>query len=246
MRSPSGFVIRGEGEPSAVPRWAKSQLEASANQSLDSLLQRLLAVYVQEGALDHVNNLESRTGNAFLVSQKEWLNKLLMMRCMWNVWSCETFCVLDSKGQPLPGSTKAVKDYLRQYAGLEISRLEKDVLRELDKLVQTGIKSNQPLLTSAYHVGAWIAMWQLILMYRQPTPSSFQKAQFRETSEELFNKVVVLYSALFRTKRALDHLIGAGSRVFDGKPIVAEAFEKAWASHTEFCKCANCYLETLF
>ncbi|KAK0632871.1 hypothetical protein B0T14DRAFT_505313 [Immersiella caudata] len=217
----------------AIALWARSQLKASANDSFDFLIQQLLVVYVEQRALDHANSLEPNTGDAFLKSQNEWLDKLLMMRCMWNVWSCETFCVLDSRGQPLTGSTKAVQDYLHQFAGLEISWLEKVVLRELDKL-QTGIKGDQPLLTSAYHIGVWIAMWQLIMMYRQPAPLWFQRAQFRETTEELFNKVVVLYSALFRTTKALNHLIGAGSRVFGGKPIVAEAFEKAWASHTKF------------
>ena len=67
-------------------------------------------------------------------------------------------------------------------------------------------------------------------------PLSSRRNQFRETTGELYNKVVVLYSGLFRTSKALENLQDAGTRVFGGNQNVCRAFEGAWKSHTGFCK----------
>jgi hypothetical protein len=216
-----GLVIIPGIHHDAIAQWSRKQLESSASQSFDSLVQQLLL------ALDHANSLVS--GRFSVNSQEHWLSKLLKMRCMWNVWSCKKFYARDARGQLLQDSALAVQDYLHRYAGGTISQLEKDVLRELDKL-QTGIKGDN-------HVDAWVALWQLLFMYRQSASLGFHKDQFQETTEELFNKVVVLYSALFRTTKTLNSLKDAGSKVFAGNPVVKEAFERAWRVHTEFCKC---------
>ncbi|KAK4454657.1 hypothetical protein QBC34DRAFT_138490 [Podospora aff. communis PSN243] len=216
-----GLVIRpGIEKPhhDAIAQWARRQLESNASQNFDSLIQQLLI------ALDHTNSLVF--GSFSVMYQEHWLNKLLRMRCMWNVWSCKKFYVRDSRGQLLADSTLAVHDYLNGYAGGTISQLEKDVLRELDRLQK---------VTKGYnHTDVWVALWQLLLMYRQSASLGFHRDQFQETTEELFNKVVVLYSALFRTTKTLNSLKDAGSNLFVGKPVVKEAFERAWRVHTEF------------
>jgi hypothetical protein len=218
-----GLVIIPGVHHDAIAQWAIKQLESSANQSFDSLIQQLLT------ALDHANSLGIESVS--VKSQREWLSKLLRMRCMWNVWSCKKFYARDSRGQLLTDSTLAVQDYLHRYAGGTISQLEKDVLGELDKL-QTGIKGD-----TRDHVDVWVALWQLVFTYQQSALLGFRRDQFQETTEELFSKVVVLYSACFRTTKALKSLNDAGSTVFAGKPVVKEAFERAWRAHTEFCKC---------
>jgi len=218
-----------------ISDWARKQLTAGANRSFDSLLQQLLAVLVEGGALDYAN------AGVLATSQRDWMEKLLTMRCMWNVWICRKFHVRDARGQPLLDSTQPIHEYLRGYAGQMISQLEKDVLKEIDKKLQGGIKHGEhptPLLVSAYHLGVWVSLWQLALMYRHSSgaPLSIRKEQFRETTEELYSKVVVLYSVIFRTNKALHCLIGPESGVsglFGGKPVV-NAFDKAWRAREEF------------
>ncbi|KAK0657619.1 hypothetical protein B0T16DRAFT_453058 [Cercophora newfieldiana] len=235
VKCPKGLVIISDNGPShheAISRWTREHLGASANRSFDSLLQQLLAVFVEGGALD----LEPSSSSVFVGFQREWMKKLLRMRCMWNAWSCRKFYVRDINGQLVQDSTQPIHEYLHRYAGQKISELEKDILKEIDKL-QNGIKvgDSAPLL-SAYHVGVWISLWQLALMYRHSSGASlgFRTEQFRETTEDLYNKVVVLFSVIFRTTKALNYLMDARSKAFSGKPVVGKAFENAWRARNDF------------
>jgi len=156
--------------------WAKTELKENASRSADpsfeSLVDRLLVVYVEEHALDYAAFLEKKplhSAAPVIRYQNECLEKLLKMRCMWNVWRCRSFHIHDPNGQFLPGSRQAIQDYLHEYAGQRISELEKVVLREVDRLfAQSGIKDKtHPLLLSAHNVGMWILLWQLAMMYRE-------------------------------------------------------------------------------
>jgi len=221
-----------------ISRWAKRSFLAGSGSKFEALTRTLLAAYVDERALSHARSLEAvqRDADAVLSSLQTCLKKLLRMREMWNVWRCATFYIHqpgNARGQPLPDSHRAIQGYFHQYAGEEISQLEKEVLKEIDKLfAQNGIKKDSPLLLSAYYVGMWVALWQLALMYRHSQP---RNTPFSDPiTEDLFNKVVVLYSGLFRTSKAFKCLKDAGSKVFRDRPVVRRAFEEAWKAHTEF------------
>lgn len=246
MRGLRGFTIvsdSGLSHDKAIFWWAREQLRVNPCRGFGSLIPQLLACFVEDEALDYANHPPSKSSHTFVASQKYWTGELLKMVCMWNVWNCRKFYVRDVRGQPLPESTQPIHEYLHIYAGAEISRLEKVVLQEVDKL-QGGIKLGErptPLLLSAYHLGVWISLWQLVVMYRQSSGArlGFRKEQFRETTEELYNKVVILYSVVFRTSKALLYLIDKEtgvSGVFGGKSVLGEAFDKAWRARKDFCK----------
>ena len=68
----------------------------------------------------------------------------------------------------------------------------------------------------------------------------YRSRPFSETTRQLLNSVIVIYSELFRTRNVLDSLRGASMAnvdpgIFRGKGDVHQRFQEAWVAHNEFC-----------
>jgi len=177
-------IRAGDGPPrdGDIYQWAKNRLVMNHHDGFESCIERLLVSFVDGNALQHVITAETGTQAvnpttvSFVESQVAWLKKLLRMRCMWEVWRCRKFYISGSSTFFPPELYQAVQEYLHQYAAESISELEKDVLKELDKLVsaQNGVRSAEyPLLWSAHNIAMWMSLWQLIFVYRQSLKEMF-------------------------------------------------------------------------
>jgi hypothetical protein len=58
---------------------------------------------------------------------------------------------------------------------------------------------------------------------------------FRETTRQLFEAIIVLYSGLFHKKTTVERTRDAGPQVF-GDDSLFRAYQRAWRTLPEFCK----------
>ncbi|KAK5657061.1 hypothetical protein OQA88_3588 [Cercophora sp. LCS_1] len=240
-----------------IYNWALQQLlSEDPSRDFQSAMNKLLAVCVQErilGPAVHLSSSGFSDGSSNLVKPlRSCLDKLLRIVCMRGLMRWE-FVVRStytgSRGDTL--DFQAVKGFLRHHAVGIISQCEKDALQEIDKLVAPSDirEKEQHLLWSSVNVATWVSLWHLILLYREilielESPSHAQartrpggedqRAKFKETTEELYDVVVVLYSNLFKTKKTLQDIKNARDGLFAGNVALQGAFDMAWRAHSVF------------
>ncbi|KAK1835542.1 hypothetical protein QBC39DRAFT_368054 [Podospora conica] len=236
-------------------RWAKRGIEGDRSSSFEPALDRFLMSLEQNRGLDEACRLQNKPNVplSFVESQKECVRRLLKMKCMWRIWGKPLFFRAreDQAGREMGSSLhfQPVQDYLHQLAGQAVSEAEKDVLKEVDRLLApiSIRKGEYRILWSALNVVAWTSLWQLMLVYRStlrmfsegqisktPTSTIFhspKRAEFLATTVELYKNVAVLCSGAFRTKRALESLEEAGRDVFANEPF---SFPQVWEAHSAF------------
>jgi hypothetical protein len=58
---------------------------------------------------------------------------------------------------------------------------------------------------------------------------------FRETTRQLFEAIIVIYSALFHKRTTVERTRDAGPQVFRDDGLL-RAYQRAWGTLPEFCK----------
>ncbi|KAK3329044.1 hypothetical protein B0H66DRAFT_11384 [Apodospora peruviana] len=232
-----------------ICNWAKNQILFENKQDFESCHEKLLQSYVE------TNGLQKAPRD----TQTKLLEKVLRMRCMWKVWSCERFVIRTADDSPLPGSwdVSVVQDYLHRVAEQALSIVEKNILADLDKYLSP-ISPGDTKANISMYIAMWMILWQMILLYRQslertlrhqelrqqqPNAAPFvlgmnaassKRYKFREVTEKLYNAVVVMYSELFRTRKVLEGLKDAGVNEFGNDSILYRAFRETWKARDSF------------
>jgi len=154
-------------------RWAQERIESDAGNAFEASLDRFLVSLEKNRGIDRACKLEKGdVRSSFVDSQKECVRRLLKMKCMWGIWGRQLYCRQhrEQPGREMGSSAyfRPVQDYLHQLAGQAVSEAEKDVLRDVDKLLAPiSIRErSQPILWSALNVVAWTSLWELMLIYR--------------------------------------------------------------------------------
>jgi len=106
----------------------------------------------------------------FVVKQKEILKKIQSMRYMWKLWSSEAFDIrnIDERSVSQDFDVSAIEHHLHLAAQKALSSLEVSILKDLDRYYifpTCGVES--PALQSLIQVSMWIALWHMVLLYRQ-------------------------------------------------------------------------------
>lgn len=91
---------------------------------------------------------------------KKCLDDLVMMERMCEVWWCERFFTNWSGYHP------PFTDYLHQHAGQVISERERDILREVVKLLAS-TDTREPTLRLKLDIAIWAVLWQLCFIYQK-------------------------------------------------------------------------------
>ncbi|KAK4151671.1 hypothetical protein C8A00DRAFT_35670 [Chaetomidium leptoderma] len=227
------------GEPPSLDKiqhWMEDQIRAESRTDFEAEMDKLLLKFVRRPEIE----LQPRG--------KELLSNLFKMRCMWKVWSCKQLF-----GRPQPGSpaipfnarVESIQDWLQLVAAQEISELEGKILHEIDEYVAN--KGNLNLVMT------WFVLWQMILIYRQSlncvvqqkqtnaapiaiavTPMNPSRHTFRETTQGLFEAIIVIYSAVFHKKTTFEKIRTAGRQEFADDDVLYGAYQKAWQTLPDF------------
>lgn len=153
--------------------WAQERIERDVSTSFEASLDRFLVSLQEARGIDGACKQEKGdVRSSFVDSQKECVRRLVKMKCMWAVWGKQLYW---RQRREQPGTKmgpsaylRPVQDYLHQLAGQAVSEAEKDVLKEVDRLL-TPIsirEKSHPTLWSALNVVAWTTLWELMLIYR--------------------------------------------------------------------------------
>jgi len=94
---------------------------------------------------------------------KKCLDDLVMMERMCEVWCCQKFFTTSLGYQP-PFSD--IQDYLYQHAGQVISERERDILREVAKLLNSP-DAKEPAFRLKLDITIWAMLWQLCFIYQK-------------------------------------------------------------------------------
>ncbi|KAK3943659.1 hypothetical protein QBC46DRAFT_376724 [Diplogelasinospora grovesii] len=258
---PLGIVPNEGPSDQSIYNWVSGQIATEnlgtfESRTFESLIEGLLCDYVDNDCLQRAVNLErhglDNKQRVFVQTQKVLMRNLRNMSCMWKLWSSDQlFHRLDdvdgAATRPFHEGLQSVHAWLRLSAEQAMSTLERDILRDMDSyLSPIEIRhQDKPILASSVHVAMWISMWQIILIYRQSLSHAYagplwmrdkqdKQDKFWETTEHLFNGVVVIYSALFRTRNVLENLRDASLEAFGNDKRLQLAFQQAWAAHSEF------------
>lgn len=154
-------------------RWAQERIQRDVNTSFEASLDRFLVSLEKARGIDRACKQEKGdVRSSFVDSQKECVQRLVKMKCMWGVWGKQLYWRQhrEQPGTKMGTSTyfRPVQDYLHQLAGQAVSEAEKVVLKEVDRLL-TPIsirEKSHPTLWSALNVVAWTTLWELMLIYR--------------------------------------------------------------------------------
>jgi hypothetical protein len=59
---------------------------------------------------------------------------------------------------------------------------------------------------------------------------------FRETTRQLFEAIIVIYSELFKTKAVVNRIRDAELNVFGGDCDLYKTYQRVWHTLPDFCK----------
>ncbi|KAK3383264.1 hypothetical protein B0T24DRAFT_42091 [Lasiosphaeria ovina] len=237
--------------------WAASQVLTESEKGFQACVEELLQGYERN------NTLDKAAGN-FLEHKKHKILKRLMLNLlhmmhMWKIWSSGPFVirqVLDNgNGQPTSMGFQSIQNHLRRHAEQAMSSLERHILGDIDGyLSSTESGKEDTSLSSVLQVAMWVSLWQIILIYRESLGSMSPRQQtlgsdetthnstthkreiFRDTTKQLFDSVVVIYSEIFRSAKTLKAIRDAGQEVFGNDKDLHAIFTEAWRTRFDFCE----------
>jgi len=171
----------------------------------ESYLKRLLRDSIAENNLEQafiqiqktpgliqVPTSETRV-DRFIVKQKEILKKIQSMRYMWKLWSSEAFDIrnIDERSVSQDFDVSAIDHHLRLAAQKALSSLEASILNDLERYYIPPMYVKSPALQSLIKVSMWIALWHMVLLYRQciiRTLGQLELGQNEDDAQEMDGK----------------------------------------------------------
>ncbi|KAK1752509.1 hypothetical protein QBC47DRAFT_388696 [Echria macrotheca] len=238
---PTGLALQSFHQQIVVR--ARESIGYARNATFPSSIHSLLATLSEAQVLRWAFQTQAQaTGHTPMPSNtiqvaEELMENLINMRTMFEIWRVEIF---DTRprftGMNIP---LAAHRFIHAYAGGVISQLEKDILKDIDKLVfQTEIKNgDSPILKAALDVVIWAVLWQLIFLYQEARVAMHRQPQhpkFLETTEELYTDIVNLHACVFRTRKIVETLGEAGTKLFGAHRMLKVAFEDSWTARESF------------
>jgi len=234
-------------------RWMEQQIMAEKRMDFEAEMDRLLVGFVRQARTKMRPVGQQMAG--------ELLSNLFQMRCMWKIWGCKQLFFWEQtefqgqtefRGLPFDLRFEAIQDSLRRFAGQKISELERKILPEIDKYI-AGKETSRPAATEI-DVMKWFSSWQLMLTYRQswnwvleqqqtnaaPIPievaplMDVTRHDFRETTERLFEGIIVIYSGVFHKKTTVEKIRDADFQVFGADQSLYAAYQRVWQALPDF------------
>ncbi|KAH6650641.1 hypothetical protein F5144DRAFT_598080 [Chaetomium tenue] len=229
-----------------ICRWMEQQILAETGMDFEAEMDRLLVRFVRQARMNLRPAGQQMAGAL--------LSDLFQLRCMWKVWGCKQLFFreqLESRGLPFDLRFEAIQDSLRRFASQKISELERNILPEIDKYIP-GKETSRPAATET-DVMKWFSSWQLMLTYRQSwswvleqqqtnaapipievAPMDVTRHQFRETTERLFEGIIVIYSGIFHKKSTVEKIRDADFHVFGADQSLHAAYQRVWQTLPDF------------
>ena len=160
-----GLALSGRPSEAAICQWMERQIATETATGFEAAMDRLLLRVVRQ----------PQTG-----MQAKWqiplLSELLMMRCMWKVWSCKQLFVRlhpESQAFPLDVRVSTIQDSLLSFAAQAISERERKILRGIQQLFFEKKDKDTDEMT----IIKWLLLWQMMLLYRQSLSWMLAQAQ---------------------------------------------------------------------
>ncbi|KAJ4297241.1 hypothetical protein N0V88_004159 [Collariella sp. IMI 366227] len=254
---PGGIKLGATPSNGDILDWSEKQILCGENTGFEAEMDSLLSKFVRR-----------HEAAPLLVDKphEEFLSKLLEMRCMWKVWSCNRLFFRKQPGSPafeFDSRVASIQESLRAVAARRISQLEQEVLSHVETHVVKARKdekgaekrvASDPKMQCTRDIVKWLSLWQIILMYRQSLrwvleqqqqadappvhlsvmPNNPKKYTFRETTNQLLEILIVIYSGSFLKKTAVCNVRDAGSQAFEEDWDLCATYQRAWQQLPEF------------
>ena len=160
-----GLTLSGQPFEAAIYEWMEQQIAVETATGFEAAMDKLLLRVVRQPRIGMLANW-----------QIPLLSELLMMRCMWKLWSCkQLFARLrpGSQAFPLDVRVSTIQDSLQSFAAQAISERERKILHGTQQL----FFEKKDKDTDEVTIVKWILLWQMMLLYRRSLSWTSAQAQ---------------------------------------------------------------------